>query len=156
MPVINHAIVVPYTAEQMFVLVNDIARYEKFLPWCQQSVVHEKSDKAIQATLTFCAQGITQSFTTRNILQDNAMKMELVAGPFKSLQGFWQFKKCDDNSCEVTLHLSFELSNWIMSKMLRPLIQPVSSKMMNAFVVRAREIYGENNDSDHSCLRSGS
>jgi ribosome-associated toxin RatA of RatAB toxin-antitoxin module len=36
MPVINRSALVPYSAAEMYALVDDIETYPQFLPWCRR------------------------------------------------------------------------------------------------------------------------
>src|SRR5438876_410042 len=104
MPTIHRTAIVPYSAEQMYDLVNDIARYQEFVPYCISSVVNEKTDDAISATLTLSAKGFEKSFSTLNRLQKNRMmEIQLIDGPFKQLEGFWKFETRDEKHSEVIL-----------------------------------------------------
>lgn len=142
MPTIHRTAIVPYSAEQMYDLVNDIAHYHEFVPYCIASVVHEKSDDEIRATITLSAKGFQKSFTTLNRLQKNSMmEIQLIDGPFKHLEGFWKFEKRDENHSEVILDLEFELSNKMVAMMFGPVFQQVASSLVDAFVKRAKDIY---------------
>lgn len=144
MPIIHRAAIVPYTAIQMYELVNDIARYAEFIPYCVSSVVHEKSEDEIRATITLSAKGFEKSFTTLNRLQPHRMmEIQLIDGPFKQLEGFWRFEQRDENHSEVILDLEFELSNKIFAMMFGPMFQQVAGKLVDAFVVRANNVYGD-------------
>ncbi|MCX7125795.1 MAG: type II toxin-antitoxin system RatA family toxin [Gammaproteobacteria bacterium] len=144
MPVIHRSAIVPFTAENMYDLVNDIAHYQEFVPYCTSSIVHEKSDEEIRATLILSAKGMKKSFTTLNRLQKNRMmEIHLIDGPFKQLEGFWRFEDRDDNHSEVILDLEFELSNKIMAMMFGPVFQQVAGSLVDAFVTRAKIIYAE-------------
>src|SRR3990167_4777918 len=72
----------------------------------------------------------------------NPLIVQLVDGPFKQLEGFWRFEDRDENHSEVILDLEFELSNKIMAMMFGPVFQQVAGSLVDAFVVRAKEIYG--------------
>ena len=142
MVTIHRNAIVPYSAEQMYELVNDIARYQEFVPYCVSSVVHEQSDSEIRATLTLSAKGFQKSFTTLNHLQKNKMmSIQLIDGPFKKLEGFWKFEQRDENHSEVILDLKFELSNKIAAMMFGPVFQQVAGSLVDAFVERARCMY---------------
>lgn len=142
MAIIHRSAIVPYTTEQMYELVNDIARYQEFVPYCTSSIVHEKTDDAIRATLTLSAKGYQKSFTTVNRLQKNRMmEIQLIDGPFKQLQGFWKFEQRDENHSEVILDLAFELSNKLFAMMFGPVFQQVAGSLVDAFVKRADTIY---------------
>lgn len=142
MPTIQHATIVPYFESQMYALVNDIARYQEFVPYCISSIVHEKTEDEIRATLILSVKGIQKSFTTLNRLQKNCMmEIQLIDGPFKYLEGFWKFEKYDDHHSEVILDLDFELSNKILAMMFEPVFQKVTGLLVGAFVTRAGAIY---------------
>lgn len=144
MPSIRRSTIVPYSAENMYALVNDIARYQEFVPYCTSSIIHTQNNETIHATLTLSAKGIKKSFSTLNRLQKNCrMDIELVDGPFKHLTGFWKFEDRDHNQSEVILELDFELSNKMFAMMFGPVFQQVSSSLVDAFVGRAKEIYKE-------------
>ncbi len=142
MPTIHRSAIIPYSIEQMYDLINDIARYHEFVPYCIASVVHEKSDDEIRATLILSAKGMQKSFTTLNRLQKNRLiEIQLIDGPFKQLEGFWRFEMRDENHSEVILDLAFELSNKIFAMMFGPVFQQVAGTLVDAFVERARKIY---------------
>ena len=65
---LHHTALVPYSSEQMFALVNDIASYPKFLPWCSGVKILEEHDHETVATIEVSAIGVHKSFTTRNKL----------------------------------------------------------------------------------------
>ena len=142
MPEINRRVIVPHTALQMFLLVNDIAQYKEFVPGCVESVVDLQTDSEIRATLTLGAVGLQKSFTTRNTLKENAILIELVEGPFRDLTGAWQFHALDNTRCEVNFYLSFEFSSRMVGMMFGAAFEAVTSKLVEAFVARGREIYG--------------
>ncbi len=142
MPSIHRSAIIPYTTSQMYDLVNDIARYHEFIPYCVSSVVHEKSDDEVRATLTLSAKGFEKSFTTLNRLHPyRMMEIQLIDGPFKQLEGFWRFENRDENHSEVILDLEFELSNKMFAMMFGPMFQQIASTLVDAFVKRAKEIY---------------
>lgn len=150
MPTIYRSAIVPYSEAQMYALVNDIVHYQEFVPYCTSSIVHEKTDDAIRATLTLSAKGFKKSFTTLNRLQKNRMmEIQLIDGPFKQLEGFWKFETRDDIHSEVILDLEFELSNKIFVMMFGPVFQQVAGTLVDAFVTRAKDIYCDKTRSNH-------
>jgi hypothetical protein len=56
---VHKSVLVPYSARQMFDLVDDVARYPEFLPWCGGSEVLESPRaarrRASTSTTTACA-----------------------------------------------------------------------------------------------------
>ena len=93
MTTITRSSLVMYTPDQMFDLVNDVEAYPSFLPWCRDSKIISKNDKVICATLDIAKGGIHHEFSTRNTLQHGeSIRIELIDGPFRHLEGFWQFR----------------------------------------------------------------
>src|ERR1700692_81686 len=93
MQVVERSALVTFTAAQMFALVNDVARYPEFLPWCVGARVEDVSAVERVAALKV-ARGVLQTeFTTRNTLQQDAqIHMKLMHGPFRDLVGEWRFE----------------------------------------------------------------
>ena len=133
----------PYSAEQMFILVNDIEQYPEFLPWCHQATILSQDAEHIKAQLVLAKGGFEKSFTTINRLTPSTqMIMELVDGPFKHLKGIWDFKELSEHECQVELDLEFQFSSKMVAMMFGPVFAQVASKLVDAFVERAKEVYG--------------
>jgi len=134
---------VPYTQQQMFDLVNDVASYPEFVPACESTDIHSQNEEHIEATLVFVGAGMHKSFTTRNELEPfHTMTMHLVDGPFKTLHGIWKFDVVDETHCEVSLDLEFEISGRMLSMVFGPVFHQIANKLVDAFVRRAHEVYG--------------
>lgn len=142
MPKIHRSAIVPYTQAQMYDLVNDIESYQVFVPWCVNSVIHERDDTYVRATLTFSAKGIQKSFTTINRLHPHSrMDLALAEGPFKKLSGAWVFAEKADGHSEVRLDLEYELAAGIVAMMFGPFFTQIASSLVDAFVRRAHTVY---------------
>ena len=142
MAVVKKSKVVPYSCEQMYILVNDIEQYPQFLPYFSKGLVHHRDQDEVQATLIFMAAGIEKSFTTHNRLQTNKMiEMRLIEGPFSHLEGFWRFDEAPEG-CLVSFDMEFTFSNKMFGMLLGSVFEQVSDKMIDAFASRAHTIYG--------------
>ena len=127
----------------MFDLVNDVEAYPEFLPWCRQSRVLESSDNQMRAEVGMSLAGISRSFTTRNTLQrPDRIMLHLVDGPFRHLEGEWQFIALREDACRVTLDLTFEVSNRLFGMALTPAFETVGHSVVDAFSRRADALYG--------------
>lgn len=143
MTTITRSALVMYSAEQMFDLVNDVARYPEFLQGCDQSRVIHADSESIEAELTLSKMGLSQSFTTRNQLQrPQRMEMQLVDGPFSHFSGVWQFDALSEEACKVSLHMEFDINNRLAGMALSTLFKQVANNMVDAFVQRAQVVYG--------------
>lgn len=144
MPTINKTALVPYSAGEMYALVNDIESYASFLPWCRSSELLSQNEDEIRATLEIAHGSLRKSFTTCNRLQHNKMvEMRLEKGPFQHLEGFWRFDPLDERACKVSLDLEFEFSNKLVGMAMGPLFSQIANSLVDAFSRRAVEVYGK-------------
>ncbi|MCG9552880.1 SRPBCC family protein [Vibrio sp. Isolate32] len=142
MPKVTRSALVSFSADQMFSLVNDVARYHEFLPGCSGSRVIEYSDSTMVASVDVSKAGISKTFTTSNRLADGAeILMELVDGPFKKLQGGWYFTPLDDQACKVELKLEFEFSSRMIEMAFGKIFNELTTNMVSAFTQRAKQVY---------------
>ena len=143
MAVINKSALVPYTPQQMFILVDDIEAYVEFLPWCTGSTVLTRTEGDVTASLEISHSGFHKAFTTCNVYEaDNRISMYLVEGPFKKLEGVWQFQALGDQGCKIVLDLEFEFKNRLLGMSFGPLFGQMAGGLVDAFTQRANAIYG--------------
>ncbi|OOE63973.1 MULTISPECIES: SRPBCC family protein [Salinivibrio] len=142
MPQIIRSALVPYSAEQMFALVNDVESYPAFLPGCVSTRLIEHTETTMVASLDVAKAGIKKTFTTKNYLVDNSrIDMTLVDGPFKRLSGGWKFTPLSSDACKIELDLEFEFTNRLVEAAFGRIFSELTSSMVKAFTERAKEIY---------------
>lgn len=142
MPQISRSALVPFSAEQMYQLVNDVHSYPDFLPGCTGSRVITASPHEMTAAVEVAKAGISKTFTTRNTLLDNqSINMQLVDGPFRKLMGGWQFTALSPEACKVELHLDFEFTNKLIELAFGKVFKELAGSMVQAFTQRAKEVY---------------
>ncbi len=140
---IQRSALLPYPAQALYELVNDVARYPEFLPWCSASEVLESDEHHMRASLTVGKAGISQRFVTRNTLvPGNAITLNLDEGPFTHFQGVWQFKALGEKACKISLDLDFDYAGTIIRATLGPLFTQAANTMVDAFCKRAKQLYG--------------
>ena len=140
---INRSALVPYSAQQMYELVNDVDSYRDFLPWCGGSRTIEKTDDSSVASVDIAFKGVHKTFTTSNRLAPGeSIHMAMVDGPFSALEGRWSFKELDENACKICLDLDFAFSNRVVGAVIGPVFKIIADSMLDSFVKRAEELYG--------------
>ena len=140
---INKFALVPYSPAQMCALVDDINAYAEFLPWCGRSVEINRSADTVEGELTIQYGQLNKTFTTRNLnTPESNIEMQLVEGPFKHLNGQWQFIKLGDDGCKVVLNLRFEFSNKLLDMTVGPVFSQIANSLVDAFTERAVAVYG--------------
>jgi ribosome-associated toxin RatA of RatAB toxin-antitoxin module len=142
MQVVERSALVTYTAAQMFALVNDVARYPEFLPWCVSARVEDVSAGERIAALKV-ARGVLQTeFTTRNTLQQDAqIHLQLMHGPFRNLTGEWRFEPIGERGSRVHFRIEFEFKNRLSATAFNAVFESLCGTIVDAFVQRARTIY---------------
>lgn len=142
MHTLNRSALVPYSAHQMFELVNNIEDYPRFLPWCQSSQVESRLENEIIATLDVNWKGIHKSFTTKNkLFHGHRIEISLVKGPLHHLEGIWQFQPLEASACKVSLDMEFEFAGRLIDTLFQPIFQHIANTLVESFCKRAAEVY---------------
>ena len=142
MQIVERSALVTYTAAQMFALVNDVARYPEFLPWCVGARVEEVSAAERIAALKVARGVLKTEFTTRNTLQQDArIHMQLMHGPFRDLTGEWRFEPIGTRGSRVHFRIEFEFKNRLSARAFNAVFESLCGTIVDAFVARAQKIY---------------
>lgn len=140
---IQRSALLPYPAQALYDLVNDVASYPQFLPWCAASEVLEVSAESMRASLTVAKASLSQRFMTRNsLVPGKSIEMQLEEGPFSQLQGVWEFKALGDKACKISLDMTFDYAGPLVKATLGPLFTQAANTMVDAFCQRAKQLYG--------------
>jgi len=146
MKTVNKSVLIWYRAEEMYALVTDVASYPKFLPWCDHARVLEVHDGGMTAEIGIAFSGVRQTFITRNAhSQARSVDLQLVRGPFSRLEGHWRFVPlgdADQRACRVELNLDYGFDNQALAKLVGPVFDRIASSLVDAFVKRAQQVYG--------------
>lgn len=140
---IHRSALLPYPARALYDLVNDVARYPDFLPWCSSTEVLEVNETQMRARLEVAKGGLSQRFLTRNALRPGeSIEMHLEEGPFTHLHGIWTFKALGEKACKISLDLTFDYAGSLVKATLGPLFNQAANTLVDAFCERAKQIYG--------------
>lgn len=142
---IHRSALVHYSPAEMYQLVNNVADYASFLPWCRTAVVKKESETEMTASIEIAKGVLNKTFTTHNQLNKNRrIDLQLVDGPFKKLSGYWQFDKLKtENACKVSLDLDFEFDSALMSIAAKPVFTQIANSLVDSFCKQAVEVYGK-------------
>ena len=134
--------IVPYTAQRMYALVEDIESYPLFLPWCSRTEVVARSARRAVATIHVDFRGVQQAFTTENRMRPGErIEMALVRGPFKDLAGEWRFFALSAAGCRVELALAYQLASPLLARVVGPVFDHIANTFVDAFVRRADALH---------------
>lgn len=119
----------------MFALVNDVAAYPRRFAWCSAAQVLEQDEDRLVARLDLGLGALSTWFTTENTLSPpHRIDMALRDGPFRRLDGRWQFHALDESACKVTLTLEFEPLSRLLGPAMALGFQGLADRMVNDFV----------------------
>jgi len=120
--------------DTVFNIVNRVDLYKNFIPYCIESKILNENSTQMQAKLDFDIKGIKTSFSTENQIKKNEfIKMKLIEGPFKYLDGEWSFKQVE-NKTIIYLNLNYEAKNKIIEFTVGKSIEKITNILVKSFV----------------------
>jgi ribosome-associated toxin RatA of RatAB toxin-antitoxin module len=148
MKTVHKSVLIWFSAEEMFALVTDVARYPEFLPWCDRAAVLSQDGDEMTAEIGMALGGFHKSFSTRNQhVPGRQVKLQLIDGPFKHLDGTWDFHPLIDpntqspqRACRIELTLNYSFDS-MFGALVGPVFDKIASTLVDAFVKRAEQVY---------------
>ncbi|WP_407351670.1 type II toxin-antitoxin system RatA family toxin [Luteimonas sp. R10] len=135
MPKIQRSALVEHSASRMFALVNDVAAYPRRFDWCDAAEVLESDASRLVARLDLGLGSLRTWFVTENTLSPpHHIEMRLRDGPFRRLDGRWEFHALDESACKVTLTLEFEPRSRLLTPALTLGFQGLADRMVDDFI----------------------
>ncbi len=147
MPSHSETRALPYSAQQMYDLVADVAEYPKFLPWCAAARIRSKTPEGdavlMLADLVISFKVFRERFGSKVLLHpaQKSIDTEYLDGPFKFLKSTWSFKDIE-GGCEVSFFVDFEFKNAILQGIIGVVFNEAMHRIVKAFENRAAELYG--------------
>ena len=139
----------PYSADQMFALIADVASYPEFLPWCSAARIRSRGHQAdgseiIEADLVISFKVFRERFGSRVVLRpdQNRIDVAYLDGPFRYLNNHWQFRDRPDGGCEVDFFVDFEFRSRTLQAIIGVVFNEAMQRIVRAFEARAEELYG--------------
>ena len=149
---VKKSVLLWYSPHEMYTLVTDVAAYPQFLPWCERAEILDHDAKGMTARLTLSIAGLRHDFTTRNEHRANeCVGVQLVDGPFSSLDGTWTFAhvgrgspKADEDTraCRIDFELRYAFASMALEAMVSPVFDRIANSLVDSFVQRAEQVHG--------------
>jgi coenzyme Q-binding protein COQ10 len=151
MPGVRETRRLPYSAEQMFDLVADVARYPEFLPWVVATRVRSDDGTELLADMLVGFKALREKFTSR-VLKARPERLEVIYidGPMRDLDNVWHFRPLPDGGCEIDFSVEFSFKNKMFEMLAGQYFDRAFRKLVTAFETRADELYGSSSSSAHS------
>jgi len=143
--------ILPYTPQQIYDLVADVARYPEFLPWTAAARIRSRralpergeGAEVMEADLIISFKVFREKFGSRVTLlpADRRIETAYLDGPFKYLHSFWEVGD-DPAGCRVRFDVDFEFRNALLQKIIGLVFDEAMRRVVGAFEARARQLYG--------------
>jgi ribosome-associated toxin RatA of RatAB toxin-antitoxin module len=140
---VQRSVIVPYSAEQMYELVDRVELYPQFMPWCGGASETPVEEGRSRASITIDFHHIRQSFTTDNVKRaPELIEVTLHDGPFRHLDGHWRFLPLATDACKVDFRLQYQFAHKMLEKVVGPVFHRIANSFVDAFIRRAEQVYG--------------
>ena len=140
--------VLPYTPDQVFTLVGDVARYPEFVRWINSMDADAASEvepgvTTLDAEASVGFSFLKERFSTRvkRDIHRRQIDVSLLSGPFKHLYNRWKFLPHPDGS-EIVFDIDFAFKSILLDAMLKANMSLAVDKLIGCFEDRAKVLYG--------------
>jgi coenzyme Q-binding protein COQ10 len=138
----------PYSPEQMFDLVADVARYQEFLPWVAATRIRSNSDTLMVADLVVGFRSLKETFTSRVEKQrPRHITVDYIEGPLKYLKNDWEFIPDGKGGTDIDFCVDFAFKSRIFESIAGQMFDRALRRMIAAFEERAHALYGDTSSS---------
>ena len=148
MPRHSEARYLPYTPEQLFEMVADVASYDEFLPWVVAVRVRSSSAQETVADLVVGFNAFKERFTSR-VMKERSTRIcvDYVEGPLKYLHNEWTFKRAADGGTNLGFSVDFAFKSRLFESLAGAMFDRALRRMTSAFEQRAAALYGTSQSS---------
>ena len=135
----TRAVLVPYTPEQVFAVVDDVPSYHRFLPNCQASGelsrTHEDIGQRVLGFMNIGIFGMGYRLESNNLhTAPSQIDMSLSKGPFKFLRGQWHMTPLGSDGCKVSLDMQWQYDSPMLAMMLGQRFEGIARQLLDAYV----------------------
>jgi len=141
----------PYSPEQLFDLVADVARYDEFLPWVVAVRIRSSSKTETVADLVVGFNAFKERFTSK--VKKNwpsRIEVDYIEGPLKYLHNEWRFDPAPDGGTNLCFAVDFAFKSRIFEALAGQMFDRALRRMTGAFETRAAALYGISRSSAQS------
>jgi coenzyme Q-binding protein COQ10 len=141
----------PYSPEQLFEMVADVARYDEFLPWVVAVRVRSSTPVETVADLVVGFNAFKERFTSRVVKnRPGSILVDYVEGPLKYLHNEWKFEPAPDGGTNLCFSVDFAFRSRLFETLAGQMFDRALRRMTRAFEERAATLYGMSNSSAQS------
>ena len=143
MIVVDREETMPYSATQLYDLVNDIERYPDFIPGCASVDVISRTDTETHACVRLTVAGFSEQISTRNYCEPpKSIRMVQTGNSLQNFSGSWRFEDCLDG-CLVRIYAQLELRSRMLNALANRFSAQMTDRMIEVLRLRAEQLYGQ-------------
>jgi coenzyme Q-binding protein COQ10 len=149
MPRHHETRLLPWSADEMYALVADVARYPEFLPWNTAARIRSRTPgpngtEVMEADLVISFKVFRETFRSRVVLDPAQRRIdtEYLEGPFRHMKSVWLFRDAASGGCEVEFLVDFEFRNPILQRVAGVVFNEAMQRIVRAFETRAAALHG--------------
>jgi coenzyme Q-binding protein COQ10 len=132
----------PYSPEQMYDLVADVASYDQFLPWVSAVRIRTDGPAEMIADLMVGFKALREKFTSKVTKQrPTAIHVDYLDGPLKYLRNDWKFQPDGKGGTLVDFSIEFEFKSRLFEMVAGQVFDRALRMMIGAFEERAAKLY---------------
>ena len=139
--------ILPYTPDQLAVLVADVRAYPDFVPWVTAMRVWNAREEAPGVDLLDAEAGVGFSFLkerfstwVRHDRNQPAVEVGLIRGPFRSLKNRWEFHPVAGGT-RVEFMIDFAFKSRLLDAMLHANFDRAVNALIRCFEAEAARRY---------------
>ena len=133
---INFTKLVDADRDEVYRQISNFENYSSYVPGCSSSKLLEKNDEFEIGELEFDFLLNNYSIKSRNVLSDDAIKIQQIEGPFNFFNGEWTITQNEDDKTEVTFKGEFELPFLLNNLLSANIIDTFCDLVIDAFIER--------------------
>ncbi len=142
---VKKLVLIEHSAPRMFELVDRVEDYPAFLPWCGGTELIRRTDAITVARIHINYHGIKTDFSTENDkVFPRHILIKLLDGPFRHLEGTWDFTPLGETACKIQFGLHYEFAQKLLEKALGPVFHHITNTFVDSFVRRAEQLHPQN------------
>jgi len=133
---INFTKLVEADRDEVYKQISNFENYSSYVPGCSSSKLLEKNDEFEIGELEFDFLLKNYSIKSRNVLSDDAIKIQQIEGPFNFFNGEWTITQNEDDKTEITFKGEFELPFLLNNLLSANIIDTFCDLIIDAFIER--------------------
>jgi ribosome-associated toxin RatA of RatAB toxin-antitoxin module len=126
--------------EHVYTIIEHAEAYPEFLPLCTRVEILERREDFVNAHLSFGYAGLAAKvYTEVTKTPHTGLDVRIGTWPFERFRGIWTLAPMSEEACRVEFAVDWHFGDPIWDRVLGVAAGWIADRMVEAFLVRARE-----------------